>query len=89
MPRNKAYRKHKELSKWIRRTRYWMMNDSFIWDAEGHKVFDQTITDCLKSPNSKIYKNIGTPCSCFMCQYNKYNRREVKKETKFLLKQAS
>ena len=87
--RNKAYRKHKELSKWIRRTKYWMMNESFIWDDEGHKVYNQTITDCLKSHHSKMYKNTGTPCSCSMCSYLKYDRKEIKKETRFLLKQAS
>ena len=66
-----------------------MLNDSFIWDEEGNKVFNQTISDCLKSPNSKIYKNIGTPCSCFMCKQRKYSRKEIKKETIFLLKQSS
>lgn len=86
--RNKAFRKHKENAKWIRRVKYWMINNSFINDDEGNKVFHPTISDCLKSPQFKIYKDTGSPCSCWMCKFNKYDRNKIKKDTSFLLNVA-
>ena len=29
----------------------------------------------------KVYQSTGTPCSCWMCRGEEYNRRKYKKET--------
>lgn len=78
--RTRSYRRHKLSSKWIRRTKYWMINESYIWDNDGHKINHPTIVDCLKSHQSKIYKSTGSPCSCFLCAWNKYDRNQLKKK---------
>jgi len=87
--RNKAFRKAKEHSKWVRRVKYWMLNDPYIFDNNGKKIFNPSISQCLEVDRSKIYKNTGTPCSCYMCSFDKYDRNETKKETKFLLNNAA
>lgn len=35
-----------------------------------------------------VYRTTGTPCSCWMCSFNKYNRLESKKETKRILQES-
>lgn len=87
--RDKGYRKFKGLSKWIRRTKYWMLNDKFIMNENKVKIYNPSITECLDSPNSKIYKSTGTPCSCWMCQGDKkYSRKNFKKDTISEIKNA-
>ena len=87
--RNRGWRKHKEKAKYIRRVKYWMLNDLYIFDNNGNKIEHPNITQCLESKWSKIYKNTGTPCSCDMCSYGKYNRLEAKKEFRFELRNAA
>ena len=87
--RSRSYRRHKERSKWVRRIKYWMLQDPYIFDNNGKKIYSPSISQCLDTHRSKIYKNTGTPCSCYMCSYGKYDRNEAKKEAKFLLNNAA
>jgi hypothetical protein len=34
---------------------------------------------------NSVYKTVRTPCSCYLCQGEKYSRRSYKKETRRLL----
>ena len=85
--RNKGYRKFKGLSKWIRRTKYRMLNNEFVLNENKVRIYNPSITECLDSPDSKIYKSTGTPCSCYLCQGNKkYSRKDFKKDTIYEIK---
>lgn len=35
-----------------------------------------------------VYKSVRTPCSCWMCCGERYNRRQYKQETRRLLKEC-
>lgn len=72
--RDKGFRKHKAHHKWVRRVKYWGMQEK------------GSLAELLEKPQFKIYKTTGSPCSCPICSYNKYDRKVFKKETKFLLK---
>ena len=37
--------------------------------------------ELAKEKWAKVYQTTGTPCSCWMCRGEKYNRREYKRET--------
>lgn len=37
---------------------------------------------------AQVYKTTGTPCSCYMCRGKEYNRREYKRETLRIIKEA-
>ena len=34
------------------------------------------------APGTLCYKSTGTPCSCWLCRREKYNRNEFKNQTK-------
>ena len=36
---------------------------------------------------TRVYKSTGTPCSCMLCQGEKYNRLEFKRETRQMLQE--
>ena len=37
---------------------------------------------------AKVYKTTGTPCSCMLCQGERYNRLENKRETRRILRET-
>lgn len=37
---------------------------------------------------TQVYKSTGTPCSCMLCQGEKYNRLKYKRETRRLLQEV-
>lgn len=36
---------------------------------------------------TRVYKSTGTPCSCMLCQGERYNRLEFKRETRWMLRE--
>lgn len=44
-------------------------------------------SDLAKEHWTQAYRNTGTPCSCWICRGEKYNRQEVKRELKSILKE--
>lgn len=80
--RGKAYRRHKFLSKWIRRAKYYLTFTKQIIQENGEVIENPSITEFLASDYSWCYKTTGTPCSCPICSSEKYNREKFKKETK-------
>lgn len=35
-----------------------------------------------ENPNTQCWKTTGTPCSCYLCKGERYNRSAFKKQTK-------
>ena len=87
--RNRAYRRHKLFSKWIRRIRFYMRDNEYKWEEGKLIPWHPTYKDCMKEHNFMYYKTTGKPCSCSMCSYYKYDRNEFKKDTEFELKNAA
>ena len=38
---------------------------------------------------AKVYQSTGTPCSCWMCRGEEYNRRQYKKETLRIIREST
>ena len=88
--RGKAYRRHKARAKWIERVKKWMPKGvEYKWEDGVLIQWHPTYKDCMKEPGFKVYKTTGKPCSCFMCSYYRYSRVELKKDTKFQLKNSA
>jgi hypothetical protein len=47
----------------------------------GERIRNPRWIDLYKSNWNSVYKSVRTPCSCFICQGEQYNRRAFKKET--------
>ena len=44
--------------------------------------------DLAKEKWAKVYQTTGTPCSCWICRGEKYNRREYKRETLRIIRES-
>lgn len=44
--------------------------------------------ELAKDKWAKVYQTTGTPCSCWMCRGEKYNRKEYKKETLRIIRES-
>ncbi len=44
--------------------------------------------ELAKEKWAKVYQTTGTPCSCWMCRGEKYNRREYKRETLRIIRES-
>ena len=52
------------------------------WDEDGNLIDDPHWFELAKQKGSYVYKTTGTPCSCWMCRGESYNRLDYKKETR-------
>ena len=52
------------------------------WDKDGNLIDDPHWFELAKQKGSYVYKTTGTPCSCWMCRGESYNRLDYKKETR-------
>ena len=59
-----------------------------MWDAEGNLIERPHWFELAKQKWNHIYKTTGTPCSCWMCKGESYNRRDFKKETRRIIKES-
>ena len=82
----------------IQKKRIWRNRLRFIFQAFNVEVFENPVTGKrLKADNWKelrgvkwcqVYKTTATPCSCYMCAGEQYNRLDFKRETaKFISEQ--
>ncbi len=58
-----------------------MLNDDLVENPRWIELY--------KANWSPIYKSVSTPCSCWLCSGESYNRQEFKQETKDLLNELS
>ena len=52
------------------------------WDEGGNFIDNLHWLELAKQKGSYVYKTTGTPCSCWMCRGESYNRLDYKKETR-------
>ena len=45
--------------------------------------------ELAKDKWAKVYQSTGTPCSCWICRKERYNRREYKKETLRIIREST
>lgn len=56
----------------------------FIFD-DDKRVINPRWIELYKANWNPIYKTVRTPCSCYLCQGEKYNRRQYKQEARKLV----
>lgn len=61
---------------------HWVINDDGITIQHPHWFDYANQIWCFK------YKTMRTPCSCYMCKGEKYNRQEYKKATSRIIKES-
>ena len=44
--------------------------------------------ELAKEKWARVYQSTGTPCSCWMCRGEEYNRREYKEETLRIIRES-
>ena len=68
-----------------------------LYAAYGHSIIQED-GSVVKHPHwfelakdkwAKVYQSTGTPCSCWMCRGEEYNRRLYKKETLRIIQESS
>lgn len=59
-----------------------------IRDEEGNRIVNPHWFELAKQKRYKIYKTTGTPCSCWMCRGESYNREDYKKKTQRIIKES-
>lgn len=59
----------------------------FILNDE--EVINPRWIDLYKANWNPVYKSVSTPCSCYLCRGESYNRCSFKKETKRLIVECS
>lgn len=59
-----------------------------LWDKDGNLVERPHWFELAKQKWNYVYKTTGTPCSCWMCKGESYNRREYKKKTRRMIKES-
>lgn len=67
-PRNKYWRRQKLVQKYITRLKKFPASSYGLWCDNQHWTLS--------------YKTTSTPCSCWLCKGERYNRRKFKEETK-------
>lgn len=73
MKKNKLVRRQKLVQKYITRLKFHVRCGAY-GNVNWTEVYNKPFTQC--------WKTTGTPCSCYLCKKERYNRSAFKKQTK-------
>lgn len=85
--RNKLWRKRHQWRLFKKRVVRLAAAYGSILNVDGIIIQHPHWQDVAKQPWAWQYKNTGTPCSCWMCRGESYNRRDYKKETHRIIRE--
>lgn len=85
--RNKLWRRQKGFFKFKKRLMRLATSDvdTCVWDSKRRVVRRLHWFDLAKVHWTTGYRTTGTPCSCWLCRSEKYNRKAFRKETHDIL----
>ena len=86
--RNKLWRKRHQWRLFKARMILMAANRHWAWSDDGEFLQHPHWFDCAKQSWCFQYKTMRTPCSCFLCKIERYNRRDYKKETIRILREG-
>ena len=86
--RTKLWRREQGFRVFKKRMIYYASFDSQVTMIDGQLVEHPHWFELAKSHWTQVYKSTGTPCSCMLCQGERYNRLEYKRETRRILREA-
>ena len=85
--RNRLWRQRQQMRVFKARMMYFsacghsLRNDDGSWNEHPHWF------EIARERWAKAYRTTGTPCSCWICRGEKYNRREYKKESRRIIRE--
>lgn len=79
--RNKFWRKQQCFRVFKARMILFATYERCIFDEEGNRVNNPHWFELVKQHWCQVYKTTGTSCSCMLCQGNRYNRLDYKRNT--------
>ena len=62
--------------------------EHYTIDEDGNRVNNLHWFELAKQHQYQVYKTTGTPCSCMLCQGNRYDRLEYKKTMRRIINEA-
>lgn len=83
--RGKLWRRQQEWCRYKRRMLRLAGWGKFIIDNNGEIVTHPHWFELAMHKSSFVYKRTGTPCSCYLCRGECYNRTGYKKETRRII----
>lgn len=86
--RNKLWREQQCKRVFKARMIYYASFEHDVIDDEGNLIHSPHWFELAKLRCWKVYKTTGTPCSCMICQGERYNRLSYKKETQRIIQKA-
>lgn len=86
--RNKGWRKFHENRVFKARMQKFSGWKYVIIDEAGNCIENPHWFELARQRWAKKYKDSSTPCSCFLCRAEKYNRLQIKKETRRILNES-
>lgn len=83
--RTKLWRKKQGFRVFKARMIYYASFEHYCRYADGSYHIPQHWFELAKEPWAQVYRTTGTPCSCWMCRGNEYDRLAFKRETKRII----
>ena len=84
LKRNKEWRKQHYKRVFKRRMKLFSSYGSTLLTDDGKRIEHPHWYDYANVRNYKAYKTTSTPCSCWLCKGEKYNRAKSKKRNPIL-----
>lgn len=88
LKRNKLWRRQQSMRLFKARMILYAACEHCMFDADGNRIDNPHWFELAKEKWTQVFKTTGTPCSCWMCRGERYNRRDYKKETRCIIKEA-
>lgn len=85
---NKKIRQDLKQLKYQQRIKRFVLGlDTYI-TRDGERIHQPKAADVIADKGQLNYMTTSTPCSCWMCAYNKYRRHEQKIENRKMLEEG-
>jgi hypothetical protein len=78
--RTKLWRREQGFRVLKSRLKYYAAGMSVCIMDDGNYIYHPKWTDLQKCHWAKLYKTTGTPCSCWVCKGQRFNRLKYKRE---------
>ena len=86
--RNKGWRRFQQDRVFKARMLMFSGYDYAIFDEEGNRIDNPHWFEIARQRWAKMYKDSSTPCSCWLCRGEKYDRKEYKCSTRRIINES-
>ena len=86
--RNKGWRRFQQVRVFKARMLMFSGYDYAIFDEEGNRIDNPHWFEIARQRWAKKYKDSSTPCSCWLCRGEKYDRKEYKRSTRRIINES-